>query len=312
MEQFNSKILLFGEYAVLHNGMALVIPCDKYHGHFEFYKATDKNHTALQSNEFLRKFCAFVSSHMDEQFVLEVKRFEEELKNGLFFRSNIPQGYGLGSSGALVAAIVLRYLVKAKNLKDELKAVTFQKLQELKKSLGDLESYFHGVSSGLDPLSIILNEPILYKNAQDIVTTKLPEPSSEKKNVVFLLDTKFPRTTSKMMSLFNILHDSEDFKNKFAQHIAQNNNGAIQSFLDNDTDRFYQSLHDLSAFQLEYMKDFFPEPLQKEVAAGLENGDYYLKLCGAGGGGFMLGFTQHWETAREQLKDYRLEEIYSY
>lgn len=312
MEQLNSKILLFGEYAVLHNGMALVIPCEKYHGHFEFYEAAENNKIALQSNEFLRKFCSFVSGRMDEKFVLEVKLFEQELKQGLFFRSNIPQGYGLGSSGALVAAIVLRYLVKAKNLKDDLKALTFQRLHELKKSLGELESYFHGVSSGLDPLSIILNEPILYKNAQDIVTTQLPEPTAEKNNVVFLLDTKSPRTTSKMMGMFNELHQQEDFKHKFEQHVALNNNGAIQSFLESDTDRFYQSLHDLSEFQLHYMKDFFPEPLQKEVAAGLEHGDYYLKLCGAGGGGFMLGFTQNWITTQEKLREYELEEIYSF
>lgn len=312
MEQLNSKILLFGEYAVLHNGMALVIPCEKYNGHFEFYEAAENNKSALQSNEYLRKFCSFVSGSMDEKFVLEVKLFEQELKQGLFFRSNIPQGYGLGSSGALVAAIVLRYLVKAKNFKDDLKALTLQKLHELKKSLGELESYFHGVSSGLDPLSIILNEPILYKNAQDIATAQLPEPTAEKNNVVFLLDTKFPRTTSKMMGMFNELHNHEEFKDKFEQHVTHNNNGAIQSFLDKDIDRFYQSVHDLSAFQLHYMKEFFPKPLQKEVAAGLEHGDYYLKLCGAGGGGFMLGFTQNWETTQEKLKEYKLEEIYSF
>jgi len=312
MEQFNSKILLFGEYAVLHNGMALVIPCDKYHGHFEFYGASGNNNKAIQSNEYLRKFCAFVSSQVNPKFALEVKLFEQELERGLFFRSNIPQGCGLGSSGALVAAIVLRYLVKAKNLKDELKELTFQKLKELKTSLGDLESYFHGVSSGLDPLSIILNEPILYKNTHDIATAKLPAPSSEKKNVVFLLDTQHSRTTSKMMRLFNHLHDQDSFRDMFEENIVHNNNEAVKSFLENDTEHFYEALHDLSAFQLEYMKDFFPEPVRKDVAEGLANGDYYLKLCGSGGGGFMLGFTQNWEATQKQLQSYKLEEIYSY
>lgn len=312
MEQLNSKILLFGEYAVLHQGMALVIPCDRYHGKFEFYEGADRTPHEVQSNEYLRKFCAFVSSHMDEEFVLEVKRFEQELERGLFFRSNIPQGYGLGSSGALVAAIVLRYLVKAKNFKDELKALTIQKLQELKKVLGNLESYFHGVSSGLDPLSIILNEPILYKGPQDIVTARLPEPSVDQKNVVFLLDTKSPRTTSRMMGLFNDLHSKEEFKQRFAQNVLLNNNGAIQSFLEGDTVKFYQSVHDLSQFQYEYMKDFFPENMQQEVAAGLQHGDYFLKLCGAGGGGFVLGFTENWAATQERLKGYELEEIYRY
>ncbi|MCO6497279.1 MAG: hypothetical protein J5I50_06410 [Chitinophagaceae bacterium] len=312
MERLNSKVLLFGEYAVLNNGMALVIPLDKYHGHFEFYKSSDNDKVALQSNEYLRKFCAFVSSRMDENFVLQVKLFEKELEQGLFFRSNIPQGYGLGSSGALVAAIVLRYLVKAKYLKDEIKVITYHKLQELKKALGNLESYFHGVSSGLDPLSIILNEPILYKSAEDIETVKIPHSSKDKKNVIFLLDTGHTRTTSKMMSQFKELQTQPKFREKFTEYVIEGNNKAISSFLNNDNKELYKSLYNISSFQLEHMHGFFPEHLQKEVAAGLDNGDYFLKLCGAGGGGFMLGFTENWEATQEQLKDYKLEEIFSY
>ncbi|MCO5259784.1 MAG: hypothetical protein M9916_06540 [Crocinitomicaceae bacterium] len=313
IEQFNSKILLFGEYAVLHNGMALVIPCEKFHGHFEFYKGEESEKAiALQSNEYLRKFCGFVSSRMDEKFVIEVKKFEAELEQGLFFRSNIPQGYGLGSSGALVAAMVLRYLVKAKNLKDEVKLQTYLKLKDLKKNLGNLESFFHGTSSGIDPLSIILNEPILCKNSQDIVTTTLPVSSPENQNVIFLLDTKQERTTSKMMTLFNDLISKSEFKEKFDKYVIDDNNGAIQSFLDNDVERFYHAVNELSTFQMNYMKDFFPENLLKDVQNGLDNGDYFLKLCGAGGGGFVLGFTRNWEKTQEQLKAYELEEIYRY
>lgn len=312
MEKLNSKILLFGEYAILHDGMALVIPYEKYHGSFEFTKDGENDEVALQSNEYLRKFLSFVSSRMDEQFVLEVKQFEKELNEGLFFRSNIPQGYGLGSSGALVAAIMLRYLVKAKNLKDELKVLTIQKIRELKGVLGELESHFHGVSSGLDPLSSILNEPIWYKNTQDIVTTQLPVVSKEKKNVVFLLDTKIPRTTTKMMDMFNGLYDTKEFKDQFNRYVVENNNQAIESFLRSDLKEFYQSVHDITSFQISYMKDFFPENLHKEVKMGLDNGDFFLKLCGAGGGGFVLGFTEDWETTQEKLAGFHLEEIYRY
>lgn len=312
MEQFNSKVLLFGEYAVLHEGMALVIPCDKYNGRLDFYATATNKKFAKQSNEFLSKFCEFVAAHMDDEFLLEVKLFEQELKQGLFFRSTIPQGYGLGSSGALVAAIFLRYLKKAKVAKDDIKALTFQKIQELKEGLGNLESFFHGVSSGLDPLSIILNEPILYKNAKDIRTATLPKISAEEKNVIFLLDTKFPRCTSTMMDRFYSLYNEESFKKKFGEHIIQNNNRSISSFLNNDSEDFYRSIHNLSKFQLQEMKDFFPKPLQKEVAAGLEHGDYSLKICGAGGGGFMLGFTKDWETTKRKLNRYHLEAVYSY
>lgn len=312
VQQLNSKILLFGEYAILHDGMALVIPFDKYHGRFEFNKAGENDTIALQSNEYLKKFCSFISSRMDEKFVLEVKKFEQELNQGLFFRSNIPQGYGLGSSGAIVAAIVLRYLVKAKNLKDEMKVLTLQKIRELKSSLGDLESFFHGVSSGLDPLSSILNEPILCKSSQDIVTTTLPKSSLNSNNVVFLLDTKTPRTTAKMMERFKELYSDESFKRKFDNYIYEDNNEAIESFLSSDLETFYRSISDISAFQLEHMSDFFPPHLIKDIKSGLSNGDFFLKLCGAGGGGFILGFTREWEVTKEKLKNFNLEEIYCY
>jgi len=249
---------------------------------------------------------------MDEKFVLEVKRLEKELDEGLFFRSNIPQGYGLGSSGALVAALVLRYLVKAKHFKDEMKVLTIHKIRELKSALGELESHFHGVSSGLDPLSSILNEPILYKNQQEIITAKLPLTSSENENVIFLLDSNCPRTTSNMMNRFSELYGQEDFNTKFNQYVINDNNETINNFLNLNVDAFYDSLSHLSAFQSEYMRDFFPEHLHKDLEDGLKSNDYYLKLCGAGGGGYVLGFTRNWKATQAKLKDYQIEEIYRY
>ena len=147
MESFNSKILLFGEYTLMHKSMALVLPCDRYSGKLDFYDSALNKEYAIQSNEYLKKFSSFIASNLDENFVLEVKLLEQEIENGLFFQSNIPQGYGLGSSGALVVAIFLRYLKKTKSLKDEFKWVTYKKIEQLKSSLGKMESFFHGKSS---------------------------------------------------------------------------------------------------------------------------------------------------------------------
>lgn len=312
MESFNSKILLFGEYTLMHNSQALVIPCDRYSGRLNFYESAQNKAYAIQSNEYLKKFSSFIASNLDENFVLEVKLFEQEIENGLFFQSNIPQGYGLGSSGALVVAIFLRYLKKTKSLKDDLKWVTFKKFEQLKSSLGKMESFFHGVSSGLDPLSIILNEPVLYKSAHDIITTALPEKKEEGKNVVFLLNTNIARSTSGLMSRFQNLYQKPDFRNKLHEELVPNTDAAIQNFLGGDPSSLYKHVHDISSFQINEMKDFIPQPLQQSVKKGLEHGDYSLKLCGAGGGGFMLGFTENWELTSEELKDYELQVIYRY
>ena len=43
---------------------------------------------------------------------LNWRQFERDLKQGLWFCSNSPMGYGLGSSGAVCAALYTRYASK--------------------------------------------------------------------------------------------------------------------------------------------------------------------------------------------------------
>lgn len=312
MNHFSSKVLLFGEYSALYNSMALVMPLDKFSGELTFDTAGETKNSAYRSNEYLKKFSAFIASHMDENFVLEVKLFEKEIENGLFFKSNIPQGYGLGSSGALVAAIFLRYLKKAKELKDELKIITAETAQKLKFTLAEMESFFHGNSSGLDPLSIILNQPILFRSATDVAPVIIPPQNKEGKNTIFLLNTKVGRHTESMMAHFKNLYTDVGFQEKINRDLVNFANQSITSFLDQNSTAFYQDLSHLVKFQLDEMSYFIPEQFHSKIANGLDNGDYFLKICGAGGGGYMLGFTENWSATQDQLNEYDLEMIYQY
>lgn len=312
MERFNSKVLLFGEYTTLYQSMALVMPYDHFSGQLTFATCDQQNKFAYRSNEYLKKFLTYISNHVDENFVLEVKQFEWELDNGLFFQSNIPQGYGLGSSGALVAAIFLRYLKKAKELKDEFKGLTIDTVQKLKSSLGKMESYFHGTSSGLDPLSIILNKPVLYKNPKDISLATIPAKNEDGENVIFLLNTGIERQTASMMSHFQKLCTDNSFLNNVRQNLVSYTNESIHSFLNKDTENLYRNLEQLVQFQLQQMSFFITDSSRKIVRKGIENGDYFLKICGAGGGGFMLGFTDNWDQTVSDLSGYELEIIYRY
>ncbi len=312
MESFNSKVLLFGEYSALYNSMALVMPYDRFSGQLTFANGDVSNKFAFRSNEFLKKFSTFIASHVDENFALEVKQFEWEIENGLFFNSNIPQGYGLGSSGALVVAIFLRYLKKAKELKDELKGLTLGTAQKLKMSLGQMESFFHGTSSGLDPLSIILNKPILYKSAEEVLPVSIPGRNEKGKNVIFLLNTGIPRQTSVMMKEFRNFCDDLEFRNKIHDELVHYTNESIYSFLEEKPASLYKNLNKLIQFQLREMEYFIPSSFQKIVREGIKNGDYFLKICGAGGGGFMLGFTDNWQKTNEDLRHFAIEVIYRY
>ena len=51
---------------------------------------------------------------------------------------------------------------------------------------------------------------------------------------------------------------------------------------------------------------------QKVWKKGIETNTYYLKLCGSGGGGYMLGFTQDIDKARTALKGHTLEVVYNF
>src|SRR5690606_1998944 len=155
---------------------------------------------------------------------------------------------------------------------------TWEKVQRLKEYLSKLESFFHGTSSGLDPLSIILNEPILFRNPDDISVVKLPERLEEGKNVIFLLNTGITRTTSKLVNKFSELHKDPIFKDKVSMLLVPYTNESIQSFLDGDTEKLYFNLEKLSRFQFEEMDYFIPLPFQKLVKNGFDQGDYFLKL----------------------------------
>ena len=55
-----------------------------------------------------------------------------------------------------------------------------------------------------------------------------------------------------------------------------------------------------------------PQNFHKIWKTGIESNDYFLKLCGSGGGGYILGFSEDFEKAKSVLKDYKLEVVYNF
>jgi mevalonate kinase len=249
---------------------------------------------------------------MDDSFKLNVHKFRAELDKGLFFESNIPQGFGLGSSGALVAAIFLRYLDKAGDFKDEMKMLSQEKIRGLKATLGKMEGFFHGTSSGIDPLSILINKPLLVRSSFDVSPVQLPEAKEDGRNIVFLLNTGLPRETETLVGKFKEACESNTFKKKLENELTVYTNDGINSFLNADTPNMYYNLYSLIKFQLDEMDYIFPEAYAKLAKEGISTGDYFLKVCGAGGGGYMLGFTENWEATQAKLKDHKLEILYRF
>ena len=105
---FNSKFLLFGEYGLMFGAMALAAPFSKFSGRLAF----DTEGRYSQSTDEIRKLVQHLKSKTTEQdlhFPLDVNKLETDLAKGIYFDSNIPPQYGVGSSGVLVAALFSRY-----------------------------------------------------------------------------------------------------------------------------------------------------------------------------------------------------------
>lgn len=115
-----------------------------------------------------------------------IEALKADVARGMYFDSSIPQGYGVGSSGALVAAIYDKY---ANDKITVLENLTREKLLQLKTIFGQMESFFHGKSSGLDPLNSYLSIPILINSKDNIEATGIPSQSATGKGAVFLLDS---------------------------------------------------------------------------------------------------------------------------
>ena len=75
---------------------------------------------------------------------------------------------------------------------------------------------------------------------------------------------------------------------------------------------FAKNVKKLSKVVLKHFKPMIPDTFHQLWENGIETNDYYLKLCGSGGGGYILGFTEDYQKAQESLKGYKLELVYRF
>lgn len=289
---FYAKILLFGEYSVLLDSMGLSIPYTHFRGELSFLnedKYTDRNY-AHRSNLELRKFLDYLrNSSNGFDRLIDLKAMEKDLEKGIYFESTIPEGYGLGSSGALCAAVYKRY--GKERIGNRFRLQVDQILQ-LKKVLSRLESGFHGTSSGLDPLNSYLKVPLLIRNREDIQQVSLPGKKFGKNSAIFLVNTGSPGNTAPLVKKFMEKCEAPGFLDLMQKELIPLNNQCVEQLVEGRVEDFFTSLNSLSAFQLQHFSAMIPTAYRQVWAEGLEADKFWMKLCGSGGGGFLLGFTR--------------------
>ena len=307
---FYSKILLFGEYGIIQDSKGLSIPYNFYKGALK--TAENPSFEAIASNNSLQKFAFYLDNIQKEQpqlVTFNLEALNKDIANGMYFDSSIPQGYGVGSSGALVAAIYDKYATTKITVLENL---TREKLLQLKGIFSQMESFFHGKSSGLDPLNSYLSLPILINSKDNIEPTGIPSQSTQGKGAVFLIDSGIVGETAPMVSIFMENLKDNGFRKMLKSQFIKHTDACVDNFLHGDMKSLFANTKKLSKVVLNHFKPMIPEQFHQIWQQGIESNDYYLKLCGSGGGGYILGFTQDLEKAKGSLKDYKLEVVYNF
>jgi len=307
---FYSKILLFGEHGINKGSKGLSIPYNFYNGGL---KVTDnETEAAVKSNASLRGFVTWLEklqAETPELVTFDIATLKLNVEAGMYFDSSIPQGYGIGSSGALVAAIYDQY---ANDKITVLENLTQEKLLKLKMIFSKMESYFHGTSSGLDPLNSYLSIPILINSHDSIEATGIPMQNLEGKGAIFLLDSGIVKETAPMVQLFMESLKDKGFRAMIKNQFLKYTDASIESFLHGDIKALFSNTKKLSKVVYNHFKPMIPEQFHELWQKGIESNDYYLKLCGSGGGGYILGFAPDIEKAKIALTGHKVEVVYQF
>ena len=271
---FNSKILLFGEYGIMHDSNALSIPYKKFNGSLS--KSNHLSEDQKISNRNIESLYEYIIQEDYLNDIINSDNLKEEIDSGLYFDSNIPIGSGLGSSGALVSSIISRYS------KVDLKSFSNS---EIKKIMSLVESKFHGNSSGFDPAVSYFNKPMLYSNQK----IKLIERIAFKDFKVYIIDSQIDSSTKKMIKVFEDKISKSEFRLFFNSKFINNTNQCINHLI-NTSKLFRDSVKELSNDTLHNFHEMIPKKLKNKWKEGIKNDSYYMKLCGSGGGGFFLAY----------------------
>lgn len=288
--QYHSKVILFGEYSMIFEANALMIPLRQYAASWRYASHLLAEGSAA-SNASLQRFADYLSTLDGMKELLDLERFNHELYYGLYLPSDVPSGYGLGSSGTLVAAVYDRY---ARQKTDD--------LMRLKSVFGRMESYFHGSSSGIDPLECYLDRPF---RITPWGVTLLPDDFLPANLHVFLADTGVKSNTKPLVQYFKNKRDDARYLAEFQQEYLPCVTQCIETLLAGRAEAFFAALRDLTDAQLKFLR---PMITDNSIDLFLERPGFHfgVKISGSGGGGYVLGFTDNKDKTTAFLEGYQI------
>lgn len=292
-ETYSSKIMLVGEYGVVLGGSALTIPFTKFHARVRHTSDIPggKEQEAAQSLQYLKALYTYIRDLPAPLFHAkpDLELFSAELEN-YWLEMTIPTGYGLGSSGAVSAAIYDLFFTGSR-----MKTVLQQK-----EDLAQIESYFHGKSSGVDALTCYKGSPLYFREDGNIEGANFNPLEIPLGYRFFLLDSGERYDTGPLVKHFLSQMEDPEFESSIRSEYLVINQKLIEALLgfqDVDPGLLFRVLSD---YQLKHFREMIPPAMTEPWIEGQVSNEFYLKLSGSGGG-FLLGFTHH--TMVESLEE---------
>jgi mevalonate kinase len=290
-KSYNAKLMLAGEYGVILGSEALTVPLRYFSAKLAQRKGETRDPEIIGSVASLRKLLTYIRSLPKNSFYAtpDTDGLEKALKKGYYIESTIPQGYGIGSSGAVSALVYDQFFTSGKE----------SGLQQQRKDLATLESCFHGKSSGVDAMTCYSGTPLHFLPGGEIRYSGEDPLKPHGGYRFFLLDSGQVFDTAPLVHFF-----LEKMKNKdFSKFITSDYFDLIKKFIstlngtsDNDPALIFRAISDL---QWNHFSRMIPENMAEAWTNGQVSNTYYLKLNGSGGG-FMLGIAH--ESAKDEVE----------
>ena len=290
---YPSKIMLVGEYGVVVGGSALTIPFLKFHARIRSTEdiPSGREEDAKRSLEYIQLLYRYIRNLPEDSFhaLPDLETFSRNL-NTYWLDLNIPIGSGLGSSGAVTAAIYDLFFPGAQNLT----------LEQQKEDLAQIESYFHGKSSGVDALTCHAGNSLRFHSNGSIDRVQFHPDQIPGGYRFFLMDFGEKFDTGPLVHHFLNQMNDQNFRRSIEEEYLPMNQKLIETLLGEREADPGLLVRLLSDYQFQAFRKMIPDNMADLWIDGQVSNEYYLKLNGSGGG-LMLGITH--QSSMEALEE---------
>ena len=268
-----AKLLVFGEHTVLHGSRAYAVPLRRFGAYLRLGEGP-----SAASETFLA-WHRYAAARPGLAEALDLGAWAREAPR-LTLASDIPRGYGVGSSGALTALAYRRY--------------AYAKTAPSREVLAALEGFFHGSSSGLDPLVSLLDAPVIVRPGGQVA--HVPEGAALLPRLTpagrwFLLDSGGPRAGGEAIAGFGERCADDRWRREALAPMVARVDALVAGAAAGASEGLAAQFRELSALQVGHVGFLVPDGVARWWRRWLAGDAAWLKLCGAGGGGFFLGYA---------------------